>query len=78
MKGAQQLAGAAIRRKAASVVYIDEKAPHPYRRGGRQSVFVQLGDSAVQLASCGTHKHALSARAERVLVTDRLRGKDAK
>lgn len=78
MKALQHPAGVAIRRKAASVAYIDEKASRLYRRGGRQNVFVKLGESAVQLASCGTHKHSLSARAEPVLVTDRLRSKDSK
>lgn len=78
MKAAQHPASGAVRRKAASVTYVDQKAPHLYRCGGRQNVFVKVGDSTVQLASCGTHEHALTARAERVLVTARLRGKGAK
>lgn len=55
-------------RTAGAIQYVKQK-PHPsFRRGGRQSLFVSVGGAAVQVASCGTHGAALSARATEATV----------
>lgn len=59
------LADCRSRGAARPVTYVDEKAPHLYRHGGRQCLFVQIDAQSVQLASCGTHRNTLSARATR-------------
>lgn len=55
--------GSKVRGDATPVLYVARKAPRRFRRGGRQNLFVQIGPLTLQIASCGTHSSAVSAKA---------------